>query len=51
MGVEDKAGVLQLLSEFEDVFQEPVGLPPPREQDHAITLKEGAPIPNIRPYR
>ena len=40
-----------VLSEFEEVFQEPKGLPPSRRQDHAIILKEGANIPNIRPYR
>lgn len=40
-----------VLEEYQDVFQEPEGLPPLRECDHAITLKEGAPIPNIRPYR
>ncbi|KAL9325902.1 hypothetical protein ACSQ67_006547 [Phaseolus vulgaris] len=31
-------------------FEEPQGLPPSR-QNHAITLKEGASIPNLRPYR
>lgn len=40
-----------LLREFSDVFQEPKGLPPKRPYDHAIVLKEGAHIPNIRPYR
>lgn len=40
-----------LLQEFSDVFQEPKGLPPKRPYDHAIVLKEGAHIPNIRPYR
>lgn len=40
-----------VLDEFSEVFQEPTGLPPSRRQDHAIVLKEGAEIPNIRPYR
>lgn len=40
-----------ILEEYELVFQEPKGLPPPRRQDHAIRLKEGSNIPNIRPYR
>ncbi|KAI5408825.1 hypothetical protein KIW84_054597 [Lathyrus oleraceus] len=40
-----------VLSEFEEVFQEPKRLPPPRRQVHAIVLKEGEDIPNIRPYR
>ena len=40
-----------ILEEYESVFQEPEGLPPPKRQDHAIRLKEGSNIPNIRPYR
>lgn len=40
-----------LLEQFDDVFQAPQGLPPKRDYDHAIVLKEGAQIPNIRPYR
>lgn len=40
-----------VINEFEDVFQLPQGLPPRREQDHAINLKTGAEIPHIRPYR
>jgi len=42
---------LALLEQFEDIFQTPFGLPPKRSQDHVITLKEAADIPNIRPYR
>ena len=41
----------EILQLFEDLFQAPVGLPPKRDQDHAIMLKEGASIPNIRSYR
>ena len=41
----------KLLQEFSDIFQLPQGLPPKRDHDHAILLKEGAEIPNIRPYR
>ena len=36
---------------FDDIFQVPAGLPLRREQDYAITLREGAEIPHIRPYR
>ena len=43
--------VSAVLNEYEDVFQEPQGLPPSRWHDHAIVLKEGANIPNLRPYR
>lgn len=41
----------KLLKEFAGVFQEPSGLPPKRDQDHAITLREGASIPNLQPYQ
>ncbi|RVW67435.1 Retrovirus-related Pol polyprotein from transposon 17.6 [Vitis vinifera] len=37
--------------EFEDVFQEPCKLPPLREIDHHISLKEGTQPINVRPYR
>ena len=30
--------VVQLLTQFEQVFQEPQGLPPHQERDHAITI-------------
>ncbi|WVZ20087.1 hypothetical protein V8G54_007409 [Vigna mungo] len=43
--------VQQLVEEYADLFQEQRGLPPQRSCDHAIVLKEGAAIPNIRPYR
>ena len=41
----------QLLSGFEDVFQEPSKLPPLQEIDHHIPLKEGTQLINVRPYR
>ncbi|RVW13613.1 Transposon Ty3-I Gag-Pol polyprotein [Vitis vinifera] len=41
----------RLLKEYEDVFQEPSSLPPAREVDHCITLKEGTEPINVRPYR
>ncbi|KAL6332966.1 hypothetical protein AAG906_019980 [Vitis piasezkii] len=41
----------QILGEFEDVFQEPFKLPPLREIDHHIPLKEGTQPINVRPYR
>ena len=40
-----------VLHDFPSIFEPPKGLPPQRRQDHAIHLKEGAQIPNIRPYR
>jgi len=38
------------LEEFEDFFQEKPWLPPNRIYDHAILLKEGATIPNLKDY-
>ena len=38
------------MHEFECIFQEPKHLPPLREIDHHINLKEGPPV-NVRPYR
>ena len=40
----------EMEQQFDDL-KSPTGLPPQREQDHAILLKEGASIPNIRPYK
>ncbi|KAF5459665.1 hypothetical protein F2P56_019593 [Juglans regia] len=41
----------ELLEGFSEVFNKPQGLPPPRNHDHRIILKEGTqPITN-RPYR
>lgn len=40
-----------LLKEFEDIFQEPQHLPPPRSIDHAITLIDESKMVNQRPYR
>ena len=43
--------IRQVLASNEVVFQALPGLPPHRRHDHAITFKEGADIPNLRPYR
>ncbi|XP_020104448.1 uncharacterized protein LOC109721311 [Ananas comosus] len=43
--------IQEVLQQFEDVFQEPQGLPPVRPQDHRIPLQVGAQPVNIRPYR
>ena len=40
-----------LIKEFEALFEEPKGLPPKREFDHAIPLLPGAQSVNVRPYR
>jgi hypothetical protein len=41
----------EILNKFSVVFDEPAGLPPPRQFDHAIPLIEGAKPVNVRPYR
>jgi hypothetical protein len=43
--------IAALLVEYADVFAEPTKLPPPRECDHSIPLKDGSRPPNARPYR
>jgi hypothetical protein len=43
--------IATLLNEFQDLFQEPTGLPPARACDHSIPLLDGVKPPNIRPYR
>ncbi|KAL8113218.1 hypothetical protein AgCh_020512 [Apium graveolens] len=39
-----------LLRQFDDIFQEPIQLPPAREIDHCTNLKEGTEPVNIIPY-
>ena len=41
----------QLLSENEQCFLKPQGLPPPRPYDHKITLLPGVQPVNVKPYR
>jgi hypothetical protein len=47
----NSSGVQQLLQQFNDIFQQPVGLPPHRECDHSIPTIPGAKPSNLRPYR
>ncbi|PKU62385.1 hypothetical protein MA16_Dca024057 [Dendrobium catenatum] len=42
--------VQQLIQQFREVFQPPQGLPPPREQEHAILLKDVVSPISVRPY-
>ncbi|KAH9658539.1 hypothetical protein KPL70_023536 [Citrus sinensis] len=41
----------QILVEYSNLFQEPRQLPPSRDIDHNIPLKEGTEPVNVRPYR
>jgi hypothetical protein len=43
--------IQSLLTEFDQVFAEPTELPPSRQYDHSITLKQDAAPFNARPYR
>lgn len=40
-----------ILSQFECIFQEPTGLPPPRAMEYKIITKEGTTPVSVRPYR
>ena len=41
----------QLLGQYDDIFRVPTNLPPPRDTEHRIVLKEGSDPVNVRPYR
>jgi hypothetical protein len=41
----------RVLQQYNDVFSNKTGLPPRRDCDHSIPLKDGSKPPNIRPYR
>jgi hypothetical protein len=43
--------IQEVLQQFEDVFSNKPGLPPQRNCDHNILLKDGSRPRNIRPYR
>lgn len=47
----DQLALDQLLSDYDDLFQEPHALPPSRLHDHKIPLKEGTQPINVRLYR
>jgi hypothetical protein len=39
------------LTSYQDIFKEPIGLPPLRTHDHVIPFKKGSQPINLRPYR
>jgi hypothetical protein len=41
----------RMLSKYDGVFKEPTRLPPKRQKEHVINLKEGHDAVNVRPYR
>ena len=43
--------VQKVLNQFQKIFDSPIGLPPRRSHDHAITLLPGTLPINVRPYR
>ena len=43
--------LLDLIDEYHDLFEEPKSLPPIRDHDHSIHLKEGTHPIKLRPYR
>ncbi|XP_028755923.1 uncharacterized protein LOC114715292 [Neltuma alba] len=47
MGTEMQA----VLDKYQSIFEKPHGLPPPRERDHRILLKEGTEPVKVRLYR
>lgn len=47
----DQSALSKLLSEYEELFQEPTELPPRRLHDHKIPLKPDTQPINVRPYR
>ncbi|XP_017241605.1 uncharacterized protein LOC135152094 [Daucus carota subsp. sativus] len=47
----NKKQLHNLLEEYSDIFKAPEGLPPERQIEHSIDLKEGSQPFSIRPYR
>jgi hypothetical protein len=43
--------IAEILEQYEDIFEEPSELPPHRQCDHTIPLKQDATPPLTRPYR
>ena len=41
----------RILQSYQALFQEPQGLPPKRDIEHAINLKQGTEPVNVRPYK
>ena len=46
-----KSELIDIISEYDDLFQDPKGLPPKREIQHEIHLQQDVPLPNIAMYQ
>jgi hypothetical protein len=46
-----KNDLVEIVSNYDDVFQVPKGLPPKRQVEHEIQLQQDVPLPNIGMYR
>jgi hypothetical protein len=46
-----KKELIDIVSMYDDIFQEPDGLPPKREIQHEIHLQQDFPLPNVGMYR
>ena len=46
-----KKELIDIVSNHDDIFQEPDGLPPKREIQHEIHLQKDSPFPNVGMYR
>jgi hypothetical protein len=46
-----KDELVRIVSDYDDIFQFPKGLPPKRQVEHEIQLQQDVPLPNIGMYR
>jgi hypothetical protein len=46
-----KNELIDIVSKYDDIFQEPYGLPPKREIQHEIHLQQDSPLPNVVMYK
>ena len=46
-----KKELIDIVSKYDDIFQEPDGLPPKREIQHEIHLQQDSPLPNVGMYK
>ena len=49
-GPSHKKELIDIVSKYDDIFQEPNGLPPKREIQHEKHLQQDSPLPNVGMY-